>query len=252
MELCRFLVSVYSNLFSSVISETFGSKFGLLLIGVPLVLLLFITVNQEKRKREIRKKLQTLEYERSINEIELKTKYKGLISFISEPPRERKKEDWYKECVEKINKAKNENNINDVLELRTIGQTIKAINHHMGELKYFWMLYSDASGINKDIIEYFFKEITKNSITPIPVKIDDPTKIELIKEKIDTIYKKIPADIKIKDVICDITAGNKIMTAAMIISCLKPDCNIEYIEQNKNVLIEVDISEKFIAVEIPK
>ena len=52
------------------------------------------------------------------------------------------------------------------------------------------------------------------------MKIDDSNESKHIKEIIDGIYKDLPTDLKETDIIADITAGNKPMTAAMVLSCL--------------------------------
>jgi hypothetical protein len=100
-------------------------------------------------------------------------------------------------------------------------------------------------------LEHFFKKITKDSKKPTFIKIDDPNNSKHIKGKIDDIYNNLPDSLKATDIIADITAGNKPMTAGMILSCLHSDRNLEYIEQSKNrTLIEIDIKPKVVGVEL--
>ncbi|WP_269849651.1 hypothetical protein [Methanosarcina horonobensis] len=83
------------------------------------------------------------------------------------------------------------------------------------------------------------------------MRINDPNNSKHIKEIIDEIYDDLPSDLRETDIVADITAGNKPMTAAMVLSCLNSDRGLEYIEQsNKNELIEVNISPKFKGVEL--
>ena len=168
-----------------------------------------------------------------------------MIVFVSDPPRGITKDEWLNECKDQINSAIANYNISEVAQIIGIGQTFKAINHHLGELKYCWLIYSDQSDVNVDIIKYFFEKVTKKDLKPKLVKINDSNDSKHIKETIDNIYDNLPDGVKVTDVIADITAGNKPMTAGMVLSCLDPKRNIEYIEQSKKrALIEVDISPK--------
>ena len=183
-------------------------------------------------------------------------KYRGLIAFISDPPPPRIKDedakaDWVKECKDEIDRSIKSQDITEVSKISGIGQTFKAINHHIGKLTHCWLIFSPQSGVNVDIINYFFEKITNKSLTPNFVKIDDPNDSKHIKEKIDSIYKNLPGDLKATDIIADITAGNKPMTTGMILSCLHSERNIEYIEQSeRRALIEVDIRPKLTGVEL--
>lgn len=65
-----------------------------------------------------------------------------------------------------------------------------------------------------------------------------------IKETIDRIYADLPKKaLKSTDVIADITPGNRPMIAAIILSCIHSDRNIEYVEQStERKLIEIEIT----------
>ena len=214
------------------------------------------THSRFKKKR--REQLKSLDMDSLISskELEFKRKYRGLIAFISDPPPPRIKDedakaDWVKECKDEIDRSIKSQDITEVSKISGIGQTFKAINHHIGKLTHCWLIFSPQSGVNVDIINYFFEKITNKSITPNFVKIDDPNDSKHIKEKIDSIYKNLPGDFKATDIIADITAGNKPMTTGMILSCLHSERNIEYIEQSeRRALIEVDIRPKLTGVEL--
>ena len=105
--------------------------------------------------------------------------------------------------------------------------------------------------MNVDVVKNFFDIVTKNAIKIEFVKITNSNDSKHIKEIIDGIYNDLPFDLRENDIIADITAGNKPMTAAMVLSCLNSDRDIEYIEQSeKKELIEVNISPKLKGVEL--
>jgi hypothetical protein len=256
--LYSFLIAQSVNLFTNIVSKNIGDLIGL---GLNIFLLLliilgFITHSRFKKKR--REQLKSLDMDSLISskELEFKRKYRGLIAFISDPPPPRIKDedakaDWVKECKDEIDRSIKSQDITEVSKISGIGQTFKAINHHIGKLTHCWLIFSPQSGVNVDIINYFFEKITNKSITPNFVKIDDPNDSKHIKEKIDSIYKNLPGDFKATDIIADITAGNKPMTTGMILSCLHSERNIEYIEQSeRRALIEVDIRPKLTGVEL--
>ncbi len=256
--LYSFFIAQSVNLFTNIVSKNIGDLIGL---GLNIFLLLliilgFITHSRFKKKR--REQLKSLDMDSLISskELEFKRKYRGLIAFISDPPPPRIKDedakaDWVKECKDEIDRSIKSQDITEVSKISGIGQTFKAINHHIGKLTHCWLIFSPQSGVNVDIINYFFEKITNKSLTPNFVKIDDPNDSKHIKEKIDSIYKNLPGDFKATDIIADITAGNKPMTTGMILSCLHSERNIEYIEQSeRRALIEVDIRPKLTGVEL--
>lgn len=242
------LLAASINFLTNIFSEKMGNVPSLVLSGSLSVIIIVATlINKKRDKKRIESlnKLKSFKIDSSISSKELKNKYKGLVAFVSNPPRGKTKDEWLNECKGKINSAIASQNISEVAGIQGIGQTFKAINHHLGELKYCWLLYTDQSDVNIDIIKYFIDSVTEKSLRPDFVKINDANDSKHIKETIDNIYHNLPEGVKVTDVIADITAGNKPMTAGMVLSCLDQERNIEYIEQSeKRVIIEVDISPK--------
>lgn len=244
------------NLSTNIVSKNIGDEIGLVLNIFVLLLIILGIIIYVRQKKKSHEQLKSLDIDSSISGKELQIEYKGLIAFVSDPPRHRIKDedakaDWVKECKDKIDRSIKSQDITEVSKISGIGQTFKAINHHIGKLTHCWLIFSPQSGVNVDIIDYFFEKITNKSLTPNFVKIDDPNDSKHIKEKIDSIYKNLPGNLEATDIIADITAGNKPMTAGMILSCLHSERNIEYIEQSeRRALIEVDIRPKLTGVEL--
>lgn len=244
------------NLSTNIVSKNIGDEIGLVLNIFVLLLIILGIIIYVRQKKKSHEQLKSLDIDSSISGKELQIEYKGLIAFVSDPPRHRIKDedakaDWVKECKDKIDRSIKSQDITEVSKISGIGQTFKAINHHIGKLTHCWLIFSPQSGVNVDIIDYFFEKITNKSLTPNFVKIDDPNDSKHIKEKIDSIYKNLPVNLEATDIIADITAGNKPMTAGMILSCLHSERNIEYIEQSeRRALIEVDIRPKLTGVEL--
>ena len=254
--LISFFFAQSANLFTNIISKNVGDIVGLGMNMFLWFLIILGIILHTGLKKKRHKKIESLSMDSSISSKVLKEKYKGLIAFVSGPPPVRVKdekatEEWVKECKETIDRSIASGNITEATDIQRIGQTIKAINFHVEKLTHCWLIKSDQSGVNVDILEYFFKKITNNSKKPEFVKIDDPNNSKHIKEKIDVLYNNLPDGLKATDIIADITAGNKPMTSGMILSCLHSDRNLEYIEQSKNrTLIEIDIKPKLVGVEL--
>lgn len=203
----------------------------------------------DKWKKSEIEKLKNSEIESEVHKNNLKDKYKGVITFVSIPPRDDKTEEqWVIECKNKINRYPE--NKKEILCLSGIGQTFRAILHHDEKLTHIWLIYTKKSKLNLQIIDYFLKNVIKRKLTIIPIEIENENDVVHVKAKIDAIYKNLPKDFEVKDVIADITSGTKIMTSAMFLSCLPADRNIEYVEQNNNELIEVSIFPRFTGLEL--
>lgn len=204
-------------------------------------------------------KLTSLDIERSIRIMKV-SKHKGLIAFVSTSKKPRPKEgeneltdeEWLSDSsklgYESIDKSILTKKIEFAGKLDGIGQTIRAIDCHVGGpdgLRYCWLIHSNdpSSKRNLELIKYFISKISDNKIRVQPICITDPNNINSIKEKISEIYTDLPDGIEAKDIIADITAGNKPMTAAMIIACLRSDRKLEYMEQSvKHDLIEISVT----------
>lgn len=199
------------------------------------------------KKSEI-ENLKKSEVDSEIHKNKLKSKYKGIITFVSISPRDKTEDQWVAECKNKINGYPE--NKNEILCLSGIGQTFRAILHHDDKLNHIWLIHTKKSKVNLQIIDYFLKYVVKRKLTIIPIEIEDENDVVHIKAKLDGIYTNLPKSFEAKDVIADITSGTKVMTSAMFLSCLPSDRNIEYVEQNNNEIIEVSISPIFTGLEL--
>ncbi|MDW5550411.1 hypothetical protein [Methanosarcina sp.] len=242
------LLAVSINFFSNILSNKYGD-FKSLWVSVLLLILLIslLYVHELMNERKMKKLIDS-----SIKSRKIKGRYKGLIAFVSECKAKDKKE-YRSDCIEKIKMYKISQDVTSLADTPSIGQTFKALDYHLkfGDLKHCWLIYSDQSGVNVDVMKSFFEIITDDVVKVHFVKIEDPNDSKHIKKKIDEIYDNLPDGVKENKVIADITAGNKPMTAAMVLSCLKSDRNLEYIEQSsEKTLIEVDISPRLMGVEL--
>jgi hypothetical protein len=227
------LLAIFINLISNLLSYKVGNFQGILII-VFLILCLIILLIVFEKKNE--KKLRKLMYS-SIDSMKLQGEYKGLIAFVSDNREkgEKEKREYLEKCKREIRNYKETGNIEIVTNLRGIGQTFRALDYHLktGKLRHCWLIYSDQSCVNMDVVESFFETVTGNTIEPEAVKIKDPNSIKHIKKIIDKIYSDFSSDLKETDIIADITARNKPMTTAMVLSCLNSDRGLEYIEQSE-------------------
>ncbi|AKB78444.1 hypothetical protein MSHOH_1961 [Methanosarcina horonobensis HB-1 = JCM 15518] len=245
------LFAIFINLLSNILSYNIGNFQSVLIIVFLFLCLILLFVAFEKRNE---KKLRKL-IDSSINSRKLRGEYKGLIAFVSDNKEkgDKEKREYLEKCKKDIKNYKETGNVETIAGIRGIGQTFRALDYHLktGKLRHCWLIYSDQSGVNLDVVKSFFEIVTENAIKPEPVRINDPNNSKHIKEIIDEIYDDLPSDLRETDIVADITAGNKPMTAAMVLSCLNSDRGLEYIEQsNKNELIEVNISPKFKGVEL--
>lgn len=247
------LLTVSLNFLSNILSNSYGDskslKYSVISLTFIISVLFICKYMKEMKIKEL--------IDSSVEGQKIEGKYKGLIAFISEC-RDQDEKKYYTECVEKIRRYKETKNVVELAGIPSIGQTFKALDYHLktGDLRHCWLIHSDQSGVNVDIMRAFFEIITSDAITgdavkPYFVKIDYPNDSKHIKKKIDEVYNNLPEGIKEKNVIADITAGNKPMTAAMVIACFNSDRKLEYIEQSVDKkLIEVAISPKVTYVEL--
>lgn len=256
------MVTAFSSFISGYMITRFIEQIGFFPVAFILGLLISIVflgkkiLVQQYEKRI--SKLTCLDAERSIQIMNV-SKHKGLIAFVSTTKKPRPKdgekeltdEEWLayssKLGREKIDNSIISKDIEFAGRLDGIGQTIRAIDCHVGGLdglRYCWLLHSkDPGSINNlELLKYFISKSSENKIKINPICINDPNDITTIKEKISEIYTNLPDGIEAKDIIADITAGNKPMTAAMIISCLRGDRKLEYMEQSGYNLIEITVT----------
>ena len=161
----------------------------------------------------------------------LEKKYKGLIasvSLLTEP------KDRIKEIIDS-------NELTEIYKIRGIGQTLRAIKHHLGKLKVCWLLCTGDVDDGLEMVGYFIETNSKKTIDVKIIKITDPYCIEEIFKKINTAYAKgvKEYDLDETDVIADLTGGTSVMSCAMVLSCLSIRRDMEYVRQNSYDLFEI-------------
>lgn len=234
------VTSVILALLVNVLSDLLGQKYGafnaIVIVIIVLVLSLltmpfYSWIEGRKRKHLRNTKIPSFE--------PIKEKYKGLIVSIS------RINDKKGDLINLINEVKDTKGIEEIAELygiRGVGQTFRAIVHHLGVLEFCWLLFTEQSKEAKDVVEYFIKQFASGTVKQIPVPIDDPYNIKSTYKVVNEIYVKGLEEVNLHEteVIADITGGTAPMSAAIILVCTTSDRSIEYVEQDTNALIKVE------------
>jgi hypothetical protein len=160
-----------------------------------------------------------------------------------EKARNRAINEYYNEWKNRIDKAYgNIESLQQLFKVIGIGQTFKAIYCHIGILRNCWLIYSGESQPNVRVVEYFIKKISKNTVSVDKIEIENPNNIQSIKPKIISIYENAEKyHLNQEDIISDFTGGTKVMSAAIVVSCIPKNRHIEYVEQSTNEIIEVEV-----------
>jgi hypothetical protein len=201
------LTSVILALLVNVLSDLLGQKYGainaitIILIALVLSLLtipLYSWVEGKKRERLRNNRIPSFE--------PVKEKYRGLIVSIS------RINETKGELIELITKVKDTKGIEGVAELyeiRGVGQTFRAIAHHLGVLEFCWLLFTEQSKEAKDVVVYFINEFASGTVKQIPVPVDDPSNIKNTYKVVSEIYGKGLGEVNLREteVIADITGG---------------------------------------------
>lgn len=235
--LYNFLYGMVFGVFLNVISDVIGEKLGLQSALVLLILLvtaiILIMVFHSQFEKIKRGKFPVASFE------PIKKKYGGLIVSISKSDKSKD------EIINEINSVKDLNyveGLKKLYEIRGIGQTFRAIIHHIKKLDVCWVLYTQQSENEKEVVKYFIKKFGKGQVKLREIFVEKPTEIKSIHKKIDEIFLKGIDDFNLQtiDVIADITGGSTTMSSAMIIACLPSDRHVEYVDQDTNKLIEIE------------
>jgi hypothetical protein len=234
------VTSVILALLVNVLSDLLGQKYGafnaiaIVLIALVLSLLtmpLYSWIEGRKREKLRNTKIPSFE--------PIKEKYKGLIVAIS---RINENEGDLINLINKVKDTKGIEGVAELYEIRGVGQTFRAIAHHLGVLEFCWLLFTEQSKEAKDVVVYFIKEFASGTVKQIPVPIDDPFNIKSTYKVVSEIYGKGLGEVNLREteVIADITGGTAPMSAAIILVCASSDRAIEYVEQDTNALIKVE------------
>lgn len=257
------IIAVFGLLIEDVvgyISSLFNIGKVLTVLVVFVIILVFIMVSHFLLSRNRNKNSVVLK--------ELQKQYRGLIvsiSKISIPDKE--VIDLIDEVAKLEKNLKNnlkitKNNVDfrslekqrdnlylKLFEIWGIGQTFRAIMKHQGKLKVCWLLYTDKSEKEKDIVIHFLKKIQPDVI-PRPIPIEIPSNLANIHKTINNkIFSKeldelnsLDGNLKLEesDVISDITGGTKLMNGAIIMACMvSQERDMQYVDQDNIELIDV-------------
>ncbi|MBE9591959.1 MAG: hypothetical protein IMF19_00620, partial [Proteobacteria bacterium] len=108
----------------------------------------------------------------------------------------------------------------ELYEVRGVGQTFRAIKHHLGRLEVCWLLCTGDVEEGKELVEHFIKEFGHETVKVESCHLESPNDIESVYKVIDGIYKKEleKYNLREKEVITDVTGGTTIMSSAMILA----------------------------------
>ncbi|TFH39197.1 MAG: hypothetical protein E4G94_11285 [ANME-2 cluster archaeon] len=236
-----------TNALSTILFENIGIIQSFLVTSLLIIIVIAIIALLEWLKEKRRKNLIP-----DPKLCQLNKKYPGLIVLLSLPnkkfPEEEKSRnkainEYYDEWKNRIDKAyDNFEALQELFEVIGIGQTFKAIYCHSGKLRNCWLIYSNESHPNVRVVKYFTKKNTKKTVSVYPIEIKNPNNIQSIKPEIMSIYRNAEKYyLNQEDIISDFTGGTKVMSAAVVVSCIPQNRHIEYVEQSTNEIIEVEI-----------
>lgn len=205
-----------------------GEIIAVITLILILVVLEFIFFELDRKKRKELTADPTTEY------LPEYRKYKGLIVSIS------RIKDSKKDIFDKIDAIKgvnDEKGLENAYSITGIGQTFRAIVHHLEKLEHCWLLCTEDVKDSRELVEYFIGKISSPTMrlktlhVHPPLKINDPFKIEDTFKAINTVYTNSLKECNLteKEVIADLTGGTAIMSCAMILACWSPDRDIEYV-----------------------
>lgn len=124
-----------------------------LILQIIVILLIIITIFIIK----MRDKLNREEIKNTIDSRKLKDQFKGLIAFVSEPPKKlvedpESKMRWITANKEIIKQFASTKNSAQIVDIPGIGPIFKAIIHHSEKLNHCWLIHSKQSAINVELI----------------------------------------------------------------------------------------------------
>jgi hypothetical protein len=241
-----FLQGVLTSVLTEWLVENFGI-YGTIFtsLTVCFMLLGFVSIwfqRTEMKRTNLNKKIQ-LEANPTFED--LLEKHKGLIVSVS---RLNEPKESVLDKINAIDDIFDKDGLKTVYDVRGIGQTFRALVHHAGELGDCWLLCTGDVDESQELVNHFINRLLKNVVRIHPVRIDDPYKIETTFEEINRIYSEELKTYMLaeNEVIADLTGGTAIMSCAMILVCLSPDRDMEYVLQNderKLIKIKENVSQ---------
>jgi hypothetical protein len=213
-------------------------KFGLIgeIFSVPILslIIIFVTYIVFCFDEKIRTELKA-----DPNSEPLKERYRGLIvsiSLIREPKEEIRRK------IDSVKDISDNDNLEKVYKVVGIGQTCRAIRHHLGELDACWLLCTKEAKESEELIKYFTKKLSKKTVEIKSIELTDPSKIGDTFKQINKIYMKeiTNVDLREDEVIADLTGGTVITSCAMVLACVPIKRDMEYVLQSTYDLIKIN------------
>lgn len=217
----------YIKLKSGLIGEIFSLIILSFVITFAAYIVFFV---DEKRRTELKA---------DPNSEPLKKRYKGLIVSVSliRDPKE--------EIIRKIDSIKDisdNEGLKEVYKIRGIGQTCRAIRHHLGELDACWLLCTKEVKESEELIKYFTEKISKKTVEIKSIELIEPSKIGDTFKQINEIYIEeiMKVNLKEDEIIADLTGGTVITSCAMVLACVPIKRDMEYVLQSTYDLIKIN------------
>jgi uncharacterized membrane protein len=229
-----FLEGVIQSEFLGFVKFKFGligEILSLIFLSLTVIFVAYIVFYfDEKRRTELKA---------DPNSEPLKERYRGLIvsmSLIREP-----KEEIFRK-IDSIKDIHDNDGLNKLYEVRGIGQTCRAIRHHLGELDACWLLCTKEAKEGEELIKYFTKRFSKKTVEIQSIELIDSSKIGDTFKQINEIYMKEikNVDLREEEVIADLTGGTVITSCAMVLACVSIKRDMEYVIQNTYDLIKIN------------
>ena len=125
----------------------------------------------------------------------------------------------------------------------TWGTLWAAVEHHQGKLRYCWLVGTEGEDGSQQQVETACRLVEAAALRPVRCydgyAVENGVDVGAIVEVVDRLYRNaIPAlDLEADNVIADFTGGTKGMTAGMILATLDRRRKIQYLRQDKPLLV---------------
>jgi len=172
------------------------------------------------------------------NPLGLGSGYKGLVCCVSAPP------GMAENIAGLIRDSANPSR--DLLNT-PLGTIFKAMNLHGKYLIHCWLVHSEESLPYLELVEEaaakYFPQVTTHRVMVSDVDF----KIDSVYDATRRIFRSCAGEtgnrVQPRDIVTDITSGNKIMSVAMALACMADQREIEYMEQkNRKEFFKIDIA----------
>lgn len=176
--------------------------------------------------------------------LSLERQFKGLICLVSKPTAS--EPGSQPEVIREL--IRNNDDLTEALLDTRVGTALKAVQHHLGKLTHCWFVASQDSreyvALTQEACGKYFPNV--RLLEPVIVadvsrKIDDV--LAAVHDILERCEEETAGEILTRDIVTDITAGNKIMSVGAAMACLDADRSIEYIgQQDRKTIYEIEVT----------